>query len=672
MVEYTYDDLGRVTKEEYFENESETASRTVTYEYNETGNLSKMTDSKTGMTTTYSYDPLGRLVSSYETDGTTKNSSSYSYYATGDLKAESHFIKDTLYNTYYAYDSLRRVVAVKNGNLATGYTYDEFSRLTEKTTFAGQALAIETEITYPTAASGATSNQVLYYEMGTNNTNVQFGYTYDGNGNIIREIRNTNRAGSNSDGIINDRGFVTAYQYDRQNRLTRENNELANKTWVWTYDNAGNITSKKEYAYSTMNFEGDPVVTQYTYGNSNWGDLLTSYNGRTITYDAIGNPLNDGIWNYTWEQGRQLTKMQSSSATWTYSYGTDGLRTSRSNGTTTYRYWYNSSGLLLRMEKGSTVYSFFYDASGRPVCFTEGNAVYFYILNQQGDVVGIVDAGGLLVVSYVYDAWGQPVKTLGSEALGLGARNPLRYRGYVYDTETGLYYLQSRYYNPEWGRFINADDITYLGADGTPLSYNLFAYCKNNPVNFADTHGTFINMITGAIFGGFWGGINALISGDDIWAGISIGAGTGAMAGLCADFAIATGGLGGLALAAMGGAVSNGINYLATEVVNGREIDGGRLVLEMTIGAATNMLTFGVGNGSLTPRSGNKLSNMAKDFTDTIMKGTTKTVAGKVVSRSKPIVRKIKVCNFLSETATSGVISFGSWFNTNAWGTLLS
>jgi hypothetical protein len=235
-----------------------------------------------------------------------------------------------------------------------------------------------------------------------------------------------------------------------------------------------------------------------------------------------------------------------------------------------------------------------------------------------------------------------------------------------------LYYLQSRYYNPTWGRFINADDIAYLGTDGTPLSYNLFAYCKDNPVNFADTQGTFINMITGAIFGGIFGGINALISGDDIWAGIGIGAGTGALAGLTADLAIATGGLGGMAIAAVGGALANGANYVATEVVNGREIDGGRLALEMTIGAASNMLTFGVGGGGMKPRGGNKLSNMVKDFTDTIMKGTTKTVAGKVVSRSKPIVRKVMARNFLSETATSGVISFGSWLNTNAWGTLLS
>ena len=122
---------------------------------------------------------------------------------------------------------------------------------------------------------------------------------------------------------------------------------------------------------------------------------------------------------------------------------------------------------------------------------TEGSNRYYYILNQQGDVVGLINGNKKLVVEYYYDAWGRLIKTNGDLATTLGANNPLRYRGYVYDTETGLYYLQSRYYNPSWGRFINADDPGYMGVDGTPSSYNLFAYCGNNPVTRADEEGKF-------------------------------------------------------------------------------------------------------------------------------------------------------------------------------------
>ena len=116
---------------------------------------------------------------------------------------------------------------------------------------------------------------------------------------------------------------------------------------------------------------------------------------------------------------------------------------------------------------------------------------YFYVKNAQGDVTGLVTTSGTRVVTYTYDAWGNPLATTGSLATTLGEQNPLRYRGYVYDTETGLYYLQSRYYNPGWGRFINADDMSVLRVSPSKANWdkNLFAYCDNNPVNRVDSVG---------------------------------------------------------------------------------------------------------------------------------------------------------------------------------------
>ena len=108
---------------------------------------------------------------------------------------------------------------------------------------------------------------------------------------------------------------------------------------------------------------------------------------------------------------------------------------------------------------------------------------YFYIRNVQNDVIGLHDSEGKVVVNYSYDTWGNIVSISGSLKDSVGVKNPYRYRGYRYDEETGLYYLQSRYYNAEWGRFINADAL--IGQPGDLLSFNMFAYCKNNPVNMS-------------------------------------------------------------------------------------------------------------------------------------------------------------------------------------------
>ncbi len=131
------------------------------------------------------------------------------------------------------------------------------------------------------------------------------------------------------------------------------------------------------------------------------------------------------------------------------------------------------------------------------------NGEYYYIRNLQGDIIGLIDKIGTEVVSYTYDTWGKLISIEGSLKDTVGVKNPYRYRGYRYDTETGLYYLNARYYNPEWGRFINAD--SYLGDSGL-LSHNVFAYCMNDPVNLQDPSGN-IAISTLIMIGGLvaWG-----------------------------------------------------------------------------------------------------------------------------------------------------------------------
>ena len=143
------------------------------------------------------------------------------------------------------------------------------------------------------------------------------------------------------------------------------------------------------------------------------------------------------------------------------------------------------------MVTGSTTMFFYYDSSNSPVSVSYNGEMYYYIKNLQGDIVKIIDQSGTEAAEYKYDALGTITDSESSSDNDIAALNPLRYRGYVYDEETGLYYLQSRYYDSFTGRFLNADDTTYIGASGTVLSGNIFTYCKNNPNSYIDKFGTF-------------------------------------------------------------------------------------------------------------------------------------------------------------------------------------
>ena len=237
------------------------------------------------------------------------------------------------------------------------------------------------------------------------------------------------------------------------------------------YDAGGNITTRTK--------NGSPLHT-YGYASTGWKDLLTSFDGTSITYDVIGNPNNwrDGM-TFTWQAGRQLASLQKGSTGISYTYSSDGTRLTKTvNGVKTSYTWDGAQLVSQTTTGGDTLY-FLYHGSSRVGLEYKGNT-YYYIYNLQGDVVGLVNSSGTSVVSYTYDAWGNPESTTGSMASTLGAANPFRYRGYYYDTESSLYYVSSRYYDPEVGRFLNADGTVSTGQGLTGT--NMFAYCGNNPV----------------------------------------------------------------------------------------------------------------------------------------------------------------------------------------------
>ena len=249
---------------------------------------------------------------------------------------------------------------------------------------------------------------------------------------------------------------------------------------------------------------------QYGYAQTGWKDLMTSYNGQSITYDEIGNPLTyrDGM-TMTWT-GRQLTTLTQNGKQNTYKYDVDGLRLEKTAGGVTTQYQYVNGQLLGEKRSNGVILRYTYDALGVLSGIQYKNAAgvttnYIVRCTLSGDADQIYDTKGNLLARYIYDTWGNTLSVTDTsgkaitDPLHIANINPIRYRGYYYDAETGLYYLQSRYYDTTTRRFLNADEI--LGANSDINALNLYAYCGNNPVVREDDKGNawFASMFVGVI-----------------------------------------------------------------------------------------------------------------------------------------------------------------------------
>ena len=211
--------------------------------------------------------------------------------------------------------------------------------------------------------------------------------------------------------------------------------------------------------------------------------IVNRFFGYSITYDEVGNPLTYRGNTLTWTFGRRLASFGNIS----YTYNEDGIRTKKIIGNKTTEFYLDGSNIIRQSDGTDTLY-FFYDRDDNLTGFEYDGDVYFYVKNMQGDTVAISDDSGNVVAEYTYDPWGKVLSVTGTNS-ALGNLNPFRYRGYYYDTDTSLYYLQSRYYDPETGRFLNSDDVNFIGTTESEISYNPFAYCENDPVNNVDPTG---------------------------------------------------------------------------------------------------------------------------------------------------------------------------------------
>ena len=215
-------------------------------------------------------------------------------------------------------------------------------------------------------------------------------------------------------------------------------------TICYNYDSNGNILSKVEYPYTTGALTSATRTVPYTYAVS-WGDQLLTYNnGSTILYDQIGNPLSYNGYTFTWQKGRQLASATKDGETFNFVYNADGQRTWKVGSTTGAQYTY-ASGLLVSMTDGTNTLNFTYDPDGIALGVNLNGTDYYYLYNAQGDVIALYDSAGTVVTEYKYDSWGKVLSVTGSAANTIGLQNPLRYRGYFYDTDLGFYLLESRY-----------------------------------------------------------------------------------------------------------------------------------------------------------------------------------------------------------------------------------
>ena len=483
-------------------------SRVTVYRYDENNRLAGVSEYSSDeyesiISTVISYDDKSRIES-------LDNHISYSY-----TNSSGNVIKaaDTLERTYsYLDDGKLSGYSISGNFTATAtYIYDSLDRVSEvvyTNSVNGNNLTISESYTYITDTVYGESGLIQTYTVTVGTSTNTYTYTYNSSGNITK-IRTSD-------------GKEIEYLYNPLGQLTSEDNDVTGYYHIYTYDKAGNLTQtfKRRQSDSSggiilgeigvgetvspdlkPNLPSLNVTNTYTYTDSEWGDLLTAFNGTAITYDEIGNPIsyyNGSSYTFGWE-GRKLISATKGGVDYAYAYNSDGLRISKTKnvGTAdeiTIHYVYDGDVLVAECSDSETIV-YIYDAYDSPIGFKYRSSsyaadtwdVYWYGKNLQGDIASIYSSSGTLLVTYIYNAWGATTKSYsGGGASTTAVKNNLTYRGYYYDSDLGMYYLQSRYYDPAICRFINADNqISTNDITGT----NLFAYCGNNPVNRIDPTG---------------------------------------------------------------------------------------------------------------------------------------------------------------------------------------
>ncbi len=473
-VSFQYNDLGQLTKLSW-NDEKSGYYQYCDFEYDNNGNLIYCLDSVTGNKYNYMYDN-GRLISKRIIDKMGVTIVSYIYNSDGQLIRKEYSLSDCD-SFKYEYESteegnVKAIFNLNNKRITATSQTDNFGRkiFDEIQTQTGvisrrfdyfDGVISQTHIDNSAVKSTPITNLIKKITLSDGR---KIKYEYDAEERVTK--------------VIDSVDGITEYIYDSLGQLLTEKHKGINEKEYtiineMTYDNYGNILTKNGITYK--------------YGDSNWKDLLTECGENIYVYDALGNPTTykDNVLN--WVKGRQLQSYGEN----TYLYNYDGVRI----GKTVYSdngayHFFELDGTKIVREywDGNTIYPLYDDEDN--VCgIIYNNSTYFFHKNLQGDIISITNTFGAVVARYSYDAWGVCTIIKDTTECKIADVNPFRYRGYYYDAETGLYYLQSRYYDPTIGRFINADVPELATIDQNVISHNLFAYCGNDSVNFSDEFG---------------------------------------------------------------------------------------------------------------------------------------------------------------------------------------
>lgn len=453
--------------------------RVTSYTYDPVDNLAQRTDAR-GQVAKYTYDALNQLMEldHLSSDGTVADSVKYSYDPIGNRLS----MTDPTGTTGYSYDALNRLASVTfPGSRTVSYGYDKLGNRSEIAYPDGKSV----EYTYDESHNMATvadwqGNQTTYtYDDASDLTKTQYpngthtDYTYDDAGRLT----STSTKGASGNNIsvysytldpVGNRtkttygsGATETYTYDVLNRLTKAA-YLGGTTKTYTYDPVGNRLSLGS--------------TNYTYDDSN---PLLSAGSTSYGYDANGNQISRGSDTFTYDQENRLTRATVGGNTSTSTYNGDGLRMSHTaNGNATNYTWDVASGIPSVLQDGA--YTYVYGIGIISQTDSSGNT-FFYHQDALGNTRSLTDSTGTKVAGWDYDAFGAVRAQSGT------ASTIYRYTGQQLDSDSNLYYLRARYYDPSIGRFTSRD--SFSGFTGNPQSQNLYGYVLNNPINLVDSTG---------------------------------------------------------------------------------------------------------------------------------------------------------------------------------------
>ena len=498
----------------------------VAYEYNNSGDKIKKLTYANGDYATMVYNSVGQVMSEkwYNSENTLKHDYRYACDENGNVVRSIDITGEVEYNYYYEEGEIARATESKitlNGDIVVSktivntifYNYID-GKLVKKAIIDADGKEIVYRYEYTDSNETIVKcivdgRQVLSHskndgfgrkifdelQLGTGFVSRQFSYhageptqAHIDNGKLKSSA--TTQLVSQ---IVLSNGRTLSYEYDAEERISKVIDSVYGVT-EYTYDALSQLITEKVngVVVNAMTYDNYGNIVQkngiaYTY-DSTWKDLLTSYNGQSITYDKQGNPTNYLGHALTWEKGRQLKSFDGH----TYIYNADGIRTSKTINGIEHNYILDGIKILKESWTEGNCNHFIvptYDNESAVCGIIYDATPYYFVKNLQGDIIEIVNANGITVVRYAYDAWGVPTIEFDNSNCSISTINPFLYRSYYYDHDIQMYYLQSRYYDAKVSRFINADDIMFMQIRETVISHNVYSYCKNEPILRLDSTG---------------------------------------------------------------------------------------------------------------------------------------------------------------------------------------